>query len=379
MARARLETDVLVVGAGVAGLATALRLSEAGCRSVAVIERDGRLGGHASGRNAGMIRQAVEDPCLAHLAREGRLALAREARRGWKQLRYRTSGSLFLGADDSALETIRRSAASAGVRCVRLDRAGAERRVGALRGARFSRALWCPSDAMVDIQALLGGLARRLADRGVPLWLGRPVDGLVRVSDGFRVRTGSGQIRCRRLVNAAGAWAGRLGRMAGAARVPLTAYRRHLFHSPTFPSGAEAWPFVWDLTHELYFRPLHGRRLLLSPCDKTPARLEGGASRTAESVNPAMGRLLRGKLERAVPALAGVRLESPRAGLRTMTPDGRFAIGEDADCPGFYWVAGLGGHGVTTCLSVGRLASRIVMGRPVDRALAKMLSPRRFS
>ena len=61
-----------------------------------------------------------------------------------------------------------------------------------------------------------------------------------------------------------------------------------------------------------------------------------------------------------------------------MTPDGRFVIGEDVKLKNFFWVAGLGGHGVTTCFSVGRLASDIIMGNTFDYELEKSLSPKRF-
>lgn len=72
------------------------------------------------------------------------------------------------------------------------------------------------------------------------------------------------------------------------------------------------------------------------------------------------------------------RAARPKSGLRTMTPDGRFVIGEDKKQKGFFWVAGLGGHGVTTCFSVGDLAARMVLGKNVDKKLRKALSPGRF-
>ena len=61
-----------------------------------------------------------------------------------------------------------------------------------------------------------------------------------------------------------------------------------------------------------------------------------------------------------------------------MTPDGRFVVGKDSESQGFYWVAGLGGHGVTTCFSVGRLAADVILGKKGDNRLAKALSPERF-
>ena len=77
--------------------------------------------------------------------------------------------------------------------------------------------------------------------------------------------------------------------------------------------------------------------------------------------------------------LAGVRVIEAKSGLRTMTPDGRFAIGEDAVRKNFYWVAGLGGHGVTTCFSVGELSANLILGKKVHENLKQALSPARLS
>ena len=61
-----------------------------------------------------------------------------------------------------------------------------------------------------------------------------------------------------------------------------------------------------------------------------------------------------------------------------MTPDGRFVIGEDSKLKGFFWVAGLGGHGVTTSFSVGNLSSDLILGRKREKFLVDALSPKRF-
>ena len=66
------KTDVLIIGGGVAGLSTAYFLGKSGQKKVIVLEQEKKLGGHASGRNAGMLRQALPDPILAAIARDSR-------------------------------------------------------------------------------------------------------------------------------------------------------------------------------------------------------------------------------------------------------------------------------------------------------------------
>ena len=46
-----------------------------------------------------------------------------------------------------------------------------------------------------------------------------------------------------------------------------------------------------------------------------------------------------------------------------MAPDRSFVIGRDAKIENFFWVGGLGGHGVTTGAAVGRLAAELLTGK----------------
>jgi glycine/D-amino acid oxidase-like deaminating enzyme len=91
-----------------------------------------------------------------------------------------------------------------------------------------------------------------------------------------------------------------------------------------------------------------------------------------------MKRKLLKKMSNFSSDFTGSSLRSGVAGLRTMTDDGRFVIGEDPHVKGFFWVAGLGGHGMTACLSVGRLASDLILGKNRGTKLAKAFSPKRF-
>ena len=210
----------------------------------------------------------------------------------------------------------------------------------------------------------------------IPVRTGQALENVKAVPGGFVVKAGGTEFFAEKIVNAAGAWAGWVASKAGASKVPLQAYRRHLFLAPNsqLPTSSFAnWPFVWDVSHKFYFRPTR-QGLLLSPCDKMPERR--GDRR--EKTHPVAARLLRRKLGRFSGALARLPFGRARSGLRTMTPDGRFAVGEDPLRKGFYWVAGLGGHGVTTCFSVGRLAADIILGRKVDNKMQKALSPGRF-
>ena len=67
------------------------------------------------------------------------------------------------------------------------------------------------------------------------------------------------------------------------------------------------------------------------------------------------------------------------SGLRTFSKDGRFIAGWDASVPNLFWVACLGGYGLTASAAMGRLASSLLTHKPVNPQLQSALSPARFT
>ena len=373
------KKEILIIGGGFAGLSTAYFLAKKGVHDIAIIERERKLGGHASGRNAGMVRQAVSDPLLASLAIEGQHAFRKAKNQGWP-FAFKTQGSLLLASGSKVRELykIQEILKNKGVSSKILSQKEASKKVSILKDGNFECALFCASDSLVDIEALLKSFLKQLREFRVKIFLGRTLHSIQKTEDGYLVKAGSDTFNCKKIVNAAGAWAGAVGEKAGGTLVPFKAYRRHLFESAPSKSYHKAWPFVWDLSHKFYFRPLN-RGLLLSPCDKKAFKLKlEKAHVPGEVIDSQVQSKLFKKLKKFSPELHRLKIKKAKAGLRTMTPDGRFVIGEDAKRKGFYWVAGLGGHGLTTCFSVGRLAADLIIGKKSDINLVKSLSPSRF-
>jgi glycine/D-amino acid oxidase-like deaminating enzyme len=82
------------------------------------------------------------------------------------------------------------------------------------------------------------------------------------------------------------------------------------------------------------------------------------------------------KIQNFIPALSRVSISKGWAGFRTLSTDGRFVIGWDPKVKGLFWVAGLGGHGVTTSSAVGALAAELILSGPDKRS--DPFSPARF-
>lgn len=352
------STRVCIIGAGFAGAACAYFLTRAGVRDVVVLEQEEQPGEHASGNNAAMARQFILDPDIQAMAIRGTQFLYQPPDEVSVRPLIRAIGSLILF--DAASEQSMRQAVAAGhargLPSTVIQRAECEARVPVLSGADFSGAIWTPTDGVVDTHAYLHGLLAAAQARGAHVVTRAMVRAIRRVDGGVEVATASGTWQCQVLVNAAGAWADGIAEAAGVAPRGLQALRRHLFQSILMPTVDPGWPFVWDNTHEYYFRPESGG-LVLCACDETP--FAPGIAR----VDPSTVQQLAEKLARHCPQLADIRVAKTWAGLRTFAPDRKFVIGWDIAAPSFYWLAGLGGHGVTCAAAVGEKAAAEILTR----------------
>lgn len=345
---------VVVAGAGLAGAATACFLAEGGA-DVVLLERENLPGTHATAQNAAMVRQVVSDSGIGELAREGAAFIRGEAAAGNLALAPNGSFLTASGARWKALEREAEMAREGGVEVRLLSHAEAVHLVPPLDGAAFEGAVHTPSDGVVDVANLLALLLRRASQAGARVFLEREVTG-VTVRDGAVAEVSSGGERFPAdvLVNAAGAWASGVAALAGATLGPVTPMRRHIFVTPPLPFVDRAWPWVWDVAHDVYFRPESGG-LLLSPCDEDPH------PPGRPDVSEAAAELLATKLESYMPRLSAVPIGKRWAGLRSFSPSRRFLIGWDPSARGFFWAAGLGGHGVTCSAAVGRRAAREII------------------
>jgi len=368
------SADVVVVGGGFAGAAVACFLCRKGLTDVLVLEAESQFGQHASGLNAAMARQVTADPLTNEILSRS-LSLLTAAGDDWPDtVDLRPGGSLLLtakGRGDGLLSAAR-TAAEKGLDCRVLDREGAMAMVPVLDPRAFDRAVYTASDGVVDIHGLLWRFLKTARKGGARLVTSCRMTG-VESRDGrvTAVTTDRGRVTCRVLVNAAGAWGNRLAALVGLDPLAMTPYRRHLVTTPPLEVTDPGWPFVWDTTHDFYFRPEVGG-LLLTPGDESP--MEPGDTPR----DPAVLEILADKLARYCPELSGIPVARYWAGLRTITRDSRFAVGWDGRMEGLFWVAGLGGHGMTASSAVGEFSADRILGNPVNESWKKGLAPSRL-
>ncbi|WP_188781246.1 TIGR03364 family FAD-dependent oxidoreductase [Marmoricola endophyticus] len=198
--RADTAVDLVVVGAGIVGLAHAAEALDRGLR-VVVLERDEHAVG-ASVRNFGHVcttAQGGRALDLALVARQTWLDLGRKA--GFE---VTEAGTLVLARAEDEVAVLEELAAERGAEQVRLlDPAAAAERSG-VDVPDLQRAAHLPLDLRVDPREAVPALARWLSEAGVGIRFGTHVGEIVPSGDEVLVRTGRGEVRARHVVHAVG-------------------------------------------------------------------------------------------------------------------------------------------------------------------------------
>ena len=198
--------DVVVVGGGIVGLATARAVARARPEArIVVLEKEEGVARHQTGRNSGVIHSGIyyrPGSLKAKSAVAGRLAMERFCTE--HGVPFERCGKVVVAVDPRELPRLAQleeRAHANGVEAERLDAAGLREIEPDVRGVA---ALRVPSTGVVDFGEVANALATGLVEAGVELRLGTRVDGLHERADEVTVRTPREVFRARAVVNCAG-------------------------------------------------------------------------------------------------------------------------------------------------------------------------------
>jgi len=370
----RENVDTIIVGGGVAGLSTAWHLSrDPSAGRVLLLEREALCGSCSSAQNAAILRSFGLDPVTAAMARASARFLANPPA-GFAPHPLLEPVGLILGASGSAasamLAALDDYGPAAGAR--QLGRGELGRLAPHVEDSR-ELYLHFQDEGQLDVAAEVEGFLRGAREQGVEVRTGCAVTRLLsdeRGVHGVLLADGS-ELRAKTTLIAAGGWAAGLGQAAGS-RVSMQATRRHLMVSAPDSQIDPRWPIVWLDDAGFYCRPESGG-MLLSACDLTQVDPDHCQR------DPAVLELFARKASEHLPRFPDLGAAHYWCGMRTLTEDQRFLIGPDPEIQGLFWVAALGGHGMSCAPEVGRLASSLLLGLShlEDRALVRALDPGR--
>jgi glycine/D-amino acid oxidase-like deaminating enzyme len=364
--RQTLSYDVVIVGGGIVGCATAYWLHrQRPSLRVAIVEA-GTLGAGASGRNAGFILQGTAADYGADVDRYGE----RTARRLWhftranrdlmaSELRgeafgWRSEGSLTVAGDRDEDERLRASVArlrAAGAPVVYLDPDETNDRVD---GTGFYGGLFVTTGAVVDPLRLVRHLA---AASEATVYTHLPVEALHwDADDGVLLDTPDLRLWGRRAVLAVGP---SLPALAPSLSDYVRPVRAQMLATAPAPKRAISLP-VYSHQGEFYVRQLEDGEVLLGGGRHAHREAEATA---ADSTTPAVQARLERYLHTHFPWAHDVPIRRRWSGTMGFSPDGRPVVGPVPNHPDSVFATGFTGHGMGYGFRMGRLLAARIRGR----------------
>jgi D-arginine dehydrogenase len=346
---------ILIIGGGIAGLSTAWWLARSQAVQVVLLEREVQLATHSSALNAAILRTLDADPETTAIL-ERSADFLRQPPSGFSEHKLVETCGLVLTADEGrAAQDMARwvdhCAPSSMVEVLDPKRL---REVAPFFAGDDQRAWLFPREGRLDVAHLCDSLARGAREAGAKILTGKSgsVRELFRQGNeicGVKLSDGS-TLRADTVVLAAGGWADKLGRAAGS-KIRMQPRRRHLLVTEADASVDPNWPIVWRHGSDFYCRPESGG-MLLCGCDNDDVAEPDTLVRDHSTLGT-----IAEKTALNIPQFADAGAAHWWCGMRTSAPDGRFVVRFDPDLAGLFWVAGLGGHGMSAGVEVGRLAT----------------------
>jgi sarcosine oxidase subunit beta len=370
--------DVVIIGSGIVGSSVAYHLAQAGCTNVLVIEREAHQGKGSTGKSMGGVRAQFSTPVNIQMSRYSIDFFSRFDEVVGHPADYRAHGYLFCATNEKHLAYLkanRERQMALGVTNVEwVSPADISEMVPQLRADDILGGTFCPTDGFVDPHSVMMGFMLNARERGARLWLDTQVTGIeVENEHVTRVMTSRGLVSTRVVVNAAGAWAAEVAKMAGA-DLPVEPLRRQLVPTEPFDQLPKRFPMVIDMSTGFHFRR-EGKGILLAwndPEETVGFKTDFDTTFVEKILTHAASR---------VPCLAeaGVNPRRAWAGLYEMTPDHHAIIGPSPNVKGLYFVNGFSGHGVMHSPASGRITADLILHGHSDLIDASQLSVERFA
>ena len=358
-----------MIGGGVAGCSIAYHLARLGLNDVVLVEQHDLSEGttwHSAGF-VGQLRSTIGETRMIMYSTGLYAELERETGLdpGWRGV-----GGMRVATTSERAQELRRQQGAATTYGLELELLGPEETHDRLPLLAVEDVLltgWLPGDGYLEPGKLTSALAAGARGLGAEIVTHTRVTGIElergRVA---AVATDAGRIECEVAVNAAGAAAGDVGRLAGVT-IPVVAMKHQYVVTEPLPDPLGDVPTVRDPDNIVYFRPEQGG-LLVGGYARDPVAWTAEhpltAARTLFEPDPERFAEAWEGARRRVPALEEVEIAKVVHGPEAFTPDGDFVLGE-TEVRGLWVAAGFCVHGLAGAGGVGKvIAEWIVDGQP---------------
>ncbi|CAN5424382.1 FAD-binding oxidoreductase [soil metagenome] len=354
------SADVVIVGGGIEGCATAWALAGRGVTDVLVLER-ATVGSGGTGKSSGIVRCHYGVPSLAAMARAGLEVFEQAAEHFVTEIGFHATGYV-VGVGESDVEALRANLAqqrAVGVETEEIGHDEVARLWPAASLDDFAAFGWEARGGYGDAYLTAHAFAATAREAGVRIRQGTAVAEMLIDADGVcGVRTGDGTVvATRRVVLAAGPWSVALAEPIGI-DLPIKVHREEIvLLKPGI--ATEGLPVFSDLVSLQYVRPDVGGEILFGNSDLDtlkPADPDAYLNRADD----AFVEMTIEKVSHRFPGLDDAVLASSYAGCYDVTPDYNPVISHSG-VDGLVVAAGFSGHGFKISPAVGRLVAELVL------------------
>ncbi len=350
-----MDADVLIIGAGLMGVSTALQLAMRGCQCI-VVEK-ASPGRHASGSNAGGLRQLNRDPA--------EIPLAREAARMWQTIESlvdsdcdaRFPGQLRIAENQADMEKLEQRASMVRSLGYHHEEIIEKKQLYDLVPALAPNcvgALVCREDGYARPYHALTAFRRKAESLGVIFHSSTEVEKVEQLGDDWQIQTTKGNFKGSVLVNCAGAWAGKIAEMLNE-KVPLEPKALMLMVTERLPHFVD--PVMGAASRKLSFKQMQNGTLiiggaLVAKLDFSREKTDINWRQLVESANTVL---------HFFPQLKDVRIVRAWAGIEGFMPDNIPVIGASQTKKNAYHALGFSAHGFQLSPVIGVIMSQLIL------------------
>jgi glycine/D-amino acid oxidase-like deaminating enzyme len=365
------EADAVVIGSGALGSSVAFHLAKAGLAPVALVDKH-EIASQTSPRAAGLTSQIRQSELMTRLATMAVDKIKTFTVETGEEMIYFQSGSLKIARTHEHHQQLQRDVErgrSLGVDIDFVSPAEARELMPFFEPAGIRAVTYVPGDLYLEPGQLPRGYAKATARLNGVLLPNTTVTGLV-AEDGAvaKVVTDRGEIRTSIVVDAAGAWARVVARLAGMQLGAIPTRHQLLITNP-IPGVEPNQPIARVIDCNVYIRPADGG-LMLGGYESDPLQFDMATLPAGFGIDdlPLDVSILHGLARKVLdqfPIFRNITVKEHRGGLPTMTADGEHIVGPLPELRGYYVASGCCVGGLSIAPIIGEvLAEWIVSGKP---------------